>query len=194
MEKAKQEPSIGGDFAWIFTAWNHNENGVEPDGATSPRKVGIAVNAPTLQENQHFHRRNSCTSGELDFTGNSIIHPYIFLPVHSPDIVLQTSMREMSRQVRDVRSQLEEDENLKVLMASLRGANLSDADFADSSVQMRLVNVVDAGDGEALPLEYDPELIEEYWSRRPVAVVSRVFQLLSEYLLRPKQRYTSRYK
>jgi len=103
-------------------------------------------------------------------------------------------MREMSRQVRDVRSQLEEDENLKVLMASLRGANLSDADFADSSVQMRLVNVVDAGDGEALPLEYDPELIEEYWSRRPVAVVSRVFQLLSEYLLRPKQRYTSRYK
>lgn len=29
MDKAKQQPSIGGDFAWVFTAWNHNENGVE---------------------------------------------------------------------------------------------------------------------------------------------------------------------
>ncbi len=36
----------------------------------------------------------------------------------------------MSSQMRDVRAQMEEDENLKVLMQSLRGSNLSDADFA----------------------------------------------------------------
>lgn len=88
-----------------------------------------------------------------------------------------TSVKEMSQQMRDVRSQMEEDENLKVLMASLRGQNLSDADFADDSVEMKLV-VVDK-DGEALPLEYDPDLIGDYWGRRPVAVCSRVFQLLS---------------
>ncbi len=29
LDKVKQEPAIGGDFAWIFTAWNHAENGVE---------------------------------------------------------------------------------------------------------------------------------------------------------------------
>lgn len=75
---------------------------------------------------------------------------------------------------------MEEDENLKVLMASLRGQNLSDADFADDSVQMRLVDVVDTGDGDTLPLEYNPDLIADYWSRRPVAVLSRVVQLLSE--------------
>lgn len=83
----------------------------------------------------------------------------------------------MSRQMRDVRSQMEDDENLKVLMASLRGQNLSDADFADSSVEMRLVEVDDS-EGEGLPLVYDPEVIEQYWSRRPVAVIARITQLL----------------
>ena len=42
---------------------------------------------------------------------------------------------------------------------------------------MRLV-AVDEEEGEALPLEYDPVLIEEYWGRRPVAVATRVMQLL----------------
>lgn len=72
---------------------------------------------------------------------------------------------------------MEEDENLKVLMASLRGQNLSDADFADENVQMRLVVVNE--DGEGLPLEYDPEVIADFWGRRPVAVFSRIVQLLS---------------
>lgn len=89
-----------------------------------------------------------------------------------------TSVREMSRQMRDMRAQLNEDEDLKVLMASLRGQNLSDADFADAAVEMRLVNVTDDGEEESLPLEYDPELIADYWERRPVAVITRILQLL----------------
>ena len=89
---------------------------------------------------------------------------------------LQTSVREMSQQMKDMRSQMEEDENLKVLMASLRGQNLSDADFADENVQMRLVLVNE--DGEGLPLEYDPDVIADFWGRRPVAVFSRIVQLL----------------
>jgi aarF domain-containing kinase len=88
-----------------------------------------------------------------------------------------TSVREMSQQMKDMRSQMEEDENLKVLMASLRGQNLSDADFADENVQMRLVVVNE--DGEGLPLEYDPAVIADFWGRRPVAVFSRIVQLLS---------------
>jgi aarF domain-containing kinase len=83
----------------------------------------------------------------------------------------------MSQQMKDMRSQMEEDENLKVLMASLRGQNLSDADFADENVQMRLVVVNE--DGEGLPLEYDPAVIADFWGRRPVAVFSRIVQLLS---------------
>ena len=79
--------------------------------------------------------------------------------------------------MKDVRSQMEEDENLKVLMSSLRGQNLSDADFAAEGVEMRLVMMGE--DDEGLPLEYDPALIGEYWGRRPVAVFSRMVQLLS---------------
>jgi aarF domain-containing kinase len=87
-------------------------------------------------------------------------------------------MREMSRQMRDVRSQMEEDEQLSSLMASLRGRNLSDADFAADDVQMRLVDMA-ATDGEQLPLVYEPDAIAEYWGRRPVAVAARIAQLLS---------------
>ena len=36
-----------------------------------------------------------------------------------------------------------------------------------------------SADGEQLPLEYDPELIAGYWERRPVAVTTRILQLLS---------------
>jgi len=86
-------------------------------------------------------------------------------------------MREMSQQMKQMRSQMEEDEQLSALMSSLRGKNLSDADFADESVQMRLVDT-GAMDGEELPLVYDPETIAEYWGRRPVAVTSRIFSLL----------------
>jgi aarF domain-containing kinase len=80
--------------------------------------------------------------------------------------------------MKDVRSQMEEDENLKVLMSSLRGQNLSDADFAAEGVEMRLVMNSDE-DREGLPLEYEPTLIADYWGKRPVAVFSRIVQLLS---------------
>ncbi|KAL4452695.1 hypothetical protein ABPG75_008357 [Micractinium tetrahymenae] len=91
------------------------------------------------------------------------------------------SVREMSSQMRDMRSRMEEDEQLRVLMSSLRGQNLSDADFADAGVQMRLVDVSagSAADGDALPLVYDPQMIADYWERRPVAVFARIMQLLS---------------
>lgn len=83
--------------------------------------------------------------------------------------------------MKDMRAQMEEDEQLSVLMSSLRGANLSDADFADSSTQMRLVDMgADSGaDGDSLPLAYEPQAIADYWERRPVAVFSRIVQLLS---------------
>ena len=29
LDKVKQSPAVGGDFAWVFTAWNHAENGVD---------------------------------------------------------------------------------------------------------------------------------------------------------------------
>ena len=88
------------------------------------------------------------------------------------------SSREMRDQFSQMRSQLEEDEQISSLMAGLRGRNIDDSDFADESVVMRLVNVDTDDPDDELPLTYSPELIDEYWGRRPVAVTSRIFQLL----------------
>jgi len=89
----------------------------------------------------------------------------------------------MREQFSQMRSQLEEDEQISTLMAGLRGKNIDDSDFADESVVMRLVNFdIDDPDDE-LPLTYSPELIDEYWGRRPVAITSRILQLLGAPLL-----------
>ena len=47
----------------------------------------------------------------------------------------------MSSQYSDIRKQLESDEQLKILMAGLRGSNLNDSDYAEEGVTMSLVEV-----------------------------------------------------
>ncbi len=50
-------------------------------------------------------------------------------------------------QMKDMRAQMEENEQLSVLMAGLRGSNMNDEDFAGQDVVMQLISVSDA-DGE----------------------------------------------
>ena len=57
---------------------------------------------------------------------------------------------------------------------------MSDKEFADESVVMQLVEVTREGVGDELPLTYDPDLIKAYWTKRPVSIVKRIFQLLSK--------------
>lgn len=75
-----------------------------------------------------------------------LLHPLVLVPTPTPDLPCS------------------------FVSCSLRGSNLSDADFAASGVQMRLVTMDASGaeEGEALPLEYDPGLIEEVRGRTPV--------------------------
>jgi len=47
----------------------------------------------------------------------------------------------VSEEIRRVRAQMEEDEQLASLMRGLRGQNLRDSQFADENVQLRLVEV-----------------------------------------------------
>ena len=87
---------------------------------------------------------------------------------------------DMSSQMKQMRAQMEEDEDLNTLMSGLRGTNIDDSDFAADGVKMQVVDLEklkDAGDDE-LPLYYDPELIAQYWSKRPAATAQRVVQLL----------------
>lgn len=50
-------------------------------------------------------------------------------------------MGEVSQEIKRVRAQLEEDEQLAILMRGLRGQNLKDSQFAADDVRLRLVEV-----------------------------------------------------
>uniref|UniRef100_A0A7N1A4F9 Protein kinase domain-containing protein n=1 Tax=Kalanchoe fedtschenkoi TaxID=63787 RepID=A0A7N1A4F9_KALFE len=88
-----------------------------------------------------------------------------------------TRIGDVSQEIRRVRAQMEENEDLAILMRGLRGQNLSDSQFADDSVEIKLVEVDESS--ESLPLVYDPASISAYWGKRPQAVATRIVQLLS---------------
>jgi aarF domain-containing kinase len=84
---------------------------------------------------------------------------------------------DVSKEIKRVRAQMEEDEQLATLMRGLRGQNLKDSQFAEDDVQLRLVEVDESS--EFLPLVYDPVSITAYWGKRPRSVATRIVQLLS---------------
>eukprot|EP00879_Flechtneria_rotunda_P016505 GHRR01017273.1.p1 GENE.GHRR01017273.1~~GHRR01017273.1.p1 ORF type:complete len:546 (+),score=179.00 GHRR01017273.1:232-1869(+) len=92
-----------------------------------------------------------------------------------------TSVSHMSANMKQkMRSSMEENEQLKVLMAGFRGSNLDASDFASAGVRMQLVTDLQDQDlGAALPLTYDPDAINRYWNTRPTAVITRITQLLT---------------
>lgn len=63
---------------------------------------------------------------------------------------LQMRVADMSKQMRDMRKEMENNTQLKSLMAGLRGQNIDDSDFADANVVMRLVEV-DRDEQDILP-------------------------------------------
>lgn len=65
----------------------------------------------------------------------------------APAAAQSVRMADMSAQMASVRAQMEENEQLSVLMAGLRGSNMNDEDFADQNVVMQLISVTDS-DGE----------------------------------------------
>ncbi|CAI0436773.1 unnamed protein product [Linum tenue] len=91
--------------------------------------------------------------------------------------VASTRMGEVSQEIKRVRAQMEENEQLSILMQGLRGQNLRDEQFADDSIKLRLVEVDESS--EFLPTVYDPATISAYWGKRPQAVATRIVQLLS---------------
>ncbi len=64
-----------------------------------------------------------------------------------------------SRTMADIRSRMEEDEQLSVLMAGLRGANMNASDFADKDVVMQVFKRATAPESCVLfdPTEHAPQ-------------------------------------
>lgn len=48
---------------------------------------------------------------------------------------------DVSKEIKRVRAQMEENEDLAILMKGLRGQNLKDSQFAEDDVELRLVEV-----------------------------------------------------
>ncbi|KAL5138224.1 hypothetical protein HKD37_10G028450 [Glycine soja] len=90
---------------------------------------------------------------------------------------VSTRIGDVSKEIKRVRAQMEEDEQLATLMRGLRGQNLRDSLFAEDDVELRLVEVDESS--EFLPLVYDPASISAYWGKRPRSVATRIVQLLS---------------
>ncbi len=95
---------------------------------------------------------------------------------------LFSSVSETSQMMKDMREQLNENDDARMVMDALRGKNLNDDDAALDGLQMRLVEVggVDATDpSSGLPYEYDPEALQEFFKKRPLTILQRLLQLVS---------------
>ena len=90
---------------------------------------------------------------------------------------LYSSVSDASAMMKEMRERLNEDSEAKMVMDALRGKNLNDDDSAVAGLQMRLVDV---GSGEdVLPYDDNPTALKKFFGKRPGAVITRVFQVLS---------------
>ena len=92
----------------------------------------------------------------------------------SKSSALYSSVSETSQMVQGIRSQLAENEEAALVMDALRGKNMNDDDAQAAGVQMRLV---DASGSETLKTDYDPKALREFFSKRPLTVISRIAQV-----------------
>lgn len=98
--------------------------------------------------------------------------------LHStPPSSSDASVSAMSRQMKDMRSEMEKDERTALMMQALRGSNIRDDVAAAEGLNMLVVETADRGD--QLPLTYQPDALAAYFGKRPGAVAQRLFQVLS---------------
>lgn len=102
--------------------------------------------------------------------------------VKQPTSLSMSSVSETSALMKDMREQLNENDDARMVMDALRGRNLNDDDAALEGLQMRLVDVggVDATDpNSGLPYEYDPVALQNFFKKRPLTIFQRILQLTS---------------
>jgi aarF domain-containing kinase len=80
--------------------------------------------------------------------------------------------------MKEMQEKINENDDARLMMQAIRGQGLNDDDKAIDGLEMRLVDVA-GGRGDLLPFEYDPEALRIFFGKRPLAVVSRIVQVLS---------------
>eukprot|EP01041_Mallomonas_annulata_P000891 gene891-1727_t len=93
---------------------------------------------------------------------------------------LPKTMSGVSAQMKDFRKSLEGDERATLIMDALRGKNINDDDQQGLGIDMKIVEMRDADSiDDVLPTVYKPDRLEAYFKKRPEAVSTRVWQILS---------------
>ena len=92
---------------------------------------------------------------------------------------MSSSMSSLSSQAKELRSAIaSSDERAALMMDALRGKGLNEDDRQGQGISMQIVEM-DKGDGDSLPTTYDPILLSSYFEKRPSAVLTRIWQVLS---------------
>ncbi|GFP92875.1 uncharacterized protein sll0005 [Phtheirospermum japonicum] len=149
--------------------------GVDPLYRTSPLKRNRRV-FPRIKRNAVV-RAIATEPKPSDTKQPKVINGSPKAAAYKPVNGASTRMQDVSQEIKRVRAQMEENEQLSILMQGLRGQNLNDTLFADNNIKLRLVEVDESS--EFLPLVYDPDSIAAYWGKRPRAVATRIVQLMS---------------
>ena len=91
-----------------------------------------------------------------------------------------SSVAETSAMMKEMQARINENEDAKLMMQALRGQGLNDDDSALAGLEMQLVNVNKGGDAtDVLPYDYDPIALKQFFSKRPLAVVTRILQVMT---------------
>ena len=86
-----------------------------------------------------------------------------------------SNVADLSQQMRDMREAMAADEKSAAFVEAMRGSNLNDDDAAAAGTNMRVVEMRRGED--SLPVVYDPEALATYFSKRPLAVLTRLAQV-----------------
>ena len=94
---------------------------------------------------------------------------------------LFSTRAETSAMMREMRTLMvntdNENDDANLIMQALRGQNLNDDDQAAVGLEMQLVDV-QLQDGESgLPYQYDPQALRQFFSKRPLTVLTRILQV-----------------
>lgn len=93
---------------------------------------------------------------------------------------MSSSISEMSSQFKKMRSSMAMDEKTQLMLDALRGKNLNDDDQQGRGIDMKIVEMASSNDAsDVLPTVYDPVKLQRYFSKRPNAVATRVWQVVS---------------
>jgi aarF domain-containing kinase len=137
----------------------------------------IAVTDPTSDA---FYMPTSSSSLPTTITTRSSSPRIIIRPTTTR--LAASTVSETSAMMKEMRASLSENEDAKLVMDALRGKNMNDDDAAVAGLQMKLVDVYQGnknGSKDQLPYEYNPKALQAFFGKRPLSVLTRIFQVTS---------------